>query len=91
MTLCDVELDPYCNGYENLGNDSVVSPFVGDLRYLFNQSWYSTMMLRLDPTPAKTDRYHLLFHYQAPSDGILHFGLKYDRRYWQYYYRRSSR
>ncbi|MFA6036896.1 MAG: LPS assembly protein LptD [Legionellales bacterium] len=78
VTLCDTEIDPYCYEYEDAGNDSVVSPFVGDLRYQFNQSWYSTMMLRLDPTPAYTDRYHLLFHYLAPQDGILHFGFNYD-------------
>ncbi|MGA2654587.1 MAG: LPS assembly protein LptD [Gammaproteobacteria bacterium] len=78
VTLCDTEIDPYCNENENLGNDSVVSPFVGDMRYQFNYDWYSTMMLRLDPTPAETDRYHLLFHYQPEDDSILHFGLIYD-------------
>jgi LPS-assembly protein len=79
VTLCDTEIDPYCNDFENLGNDSTLSPFVGDLRYQFNYDWYSTMMLRLDPTPAETDRYHLLFHYQPIMDGIIHFGFMYDQ------------
>ncbi len=78
VLLCDVTLDPDCNTYENLGNDNATSPFVGNMRCQFNYEWYSTMDLRLDPTPAHTDRYRLLFHYQPIPDGILHFGFHYD-------------
>lgn len=79
VTLCNEELEPYCNNNENLGNDSVVSPFVGDLRYQFNLDWYTTMDVRLDPTPAETDRYRLLFHYEPLFTGLItHFGIHYD-------------
>ncbi len=78
VLLCDVEIDPYCFPYENLGNDSTVSPLVADARYQFNLNWYSTLALRYDPTPAESDVFRFLFHYDAPSGGILHFGLHYD-------------
>lgn len=78
VELCDVELDPDCNVFENLGNDSLTSPLVGDMRYQFNYNWYTTMGLRYDPTPADTDMYRILLHYQTPLAGILHFGFHYD-------------
>jgi LPS-assembly protein len=77
--LCDVELDPGCDPSENLGNDSLTSPLVADLRYQFNYDWYSTMSGRYDPTPADTDLYRLLFHYEPESDLIVHFGFHYDQ------------
>jgi LPS-assembly protein len=79
VTLCNVDFEPYCSASDNLGNDSVTSPFVGDLGYQFNENWLSTMAVRLDPTPAETDLYRLLFHYQAPSQSLVHFGFHYDQ------------
>ncbi len=78
VNLCDIELEPYCASFENFGNDSLTSPLVGTLLYRFTRDWYTTMDGRYDPTPAETDRYHLLFHYEPPSELILHFGFIYD-------------